>query len=205
MVGENPGIINPDHIAGELVHRGIFPDYEWLFYESIGSTNDVARLRLQESRDPKVIVVCARQQTNGRGRGMNRWIGTGPNNVYLSFGFPAEVDSLSRFPTILADGIVRRLQDVFSVDLAVKAPNDLLLDGKKVGGILVEIPAEIPGWVLGVGLNLFSDPELQGQCAQPVGAIDLVKNLPPDAVILELCAIVAELEDEMGKNFSAKM
>jgi BirA family biotin operon repressor/biotin-[acetyl-CoA-carboxylase] ligase len=205
MVGENPEIINPDHIAEELACRGIFSDYEWLFYENTSSTNDVARLRLRENKNSKVIIVCTRRQTSGRGRGLNRWISNRPDNIYLSFGFPAKIGPLSHFSLILAEGIVRRFRDVFAVDLAVKAPNDLLLNGKKVGGILLEALAEVHGWVLGVGINLFSDPGLQEQCAQPVGAIDLVKRLPPDVVILELCTIAAELEDEMGKKIFLKM
>jgi biotin-[acetyl-CoA-carboxylase] ligase BirA-like protein len=195
MGDETFEVINPDHIAGELARRRIFPDHEWLFFESVGSTNDVARQRLRENKNSKIIIVCARRQTNGRGRGLNRWISDRPDNIYLSFGFPVKSGSLSHFSPMLADGIARRFRDVFSVDLAVKTPNDLLLSGQKVSGILLEAPAEIPGWVLGVGINLFSDPGLQEQCAQPVGAIDSVKRLPPDVVILELCALVAKLED----------
>ncbi|MDR0727490.1 MAG: biotin--[acetyl-CoA-carboxylase] ligase [Puniceicoccales bacterium] len=196
--------INEDRIVGELARGHIFQNYEWLFYESVGSTNDVARQRLQVN-EKKTVIVCARQQTNGRGRGINRWVSNRPNNVYLSFGFPVKRNSFLHFSLMLADRITRCFREVFSVNLTIKAPNDLLLNGKKVGGILLEVPVEIDGWVLGIGINLFTDPDLQEQCAQPVGAIDSVKHLQPDAVILELCAIVSELEGEMWKTFFTKI
>ncbi|MDR2677351.1 MAG: biotin--[acetyl-CoA-carboxylase] ligase [Puniceicoccales bacterium] len=205
VLGEDFEIIDAGRISEKLAHGQIFPDYEWLFYESVGSTNDVARQRLQVNGGPKVIIVCARQQTNGRGRGINRWVSNRPNNIYLSFGFPMKTDSLACFPLVLAGKIAHRFRGAFAVDLTVKTPNDLLLNGKKVGGILLEVPAEIPGWILGVGINLFSDPGLQEQCAQPVGAIDLVRRLQPDAVILELCTLVAELDGKMEKKFFPKI
>ncbi|MDR1456941.1 MAG: biotin--[acetyl-CoA-carboxylase] ligase [Puniceicoccales bacterium] len=205
MPHENPEIINGDHIAKELACGKLFSNCEWIFHESVGSTNDLVRQRLRTNADQKIIVVCARRQTSGRGRGMNRWVSNRVNNIYLSFGFPTKIGSVPQFSQIFANKVVRCFRDVFSVNLTVKAPNDLLLGDRKVGGILLEVPAKICGWILGIGINLFSDPDLQGQCAQPVGAIDLVKNLQPDAVILELCTIVANLKEEMGKKFSIKM
>jgi BirA family biotin operon repressor/biotin-[acetyl-CoA-carboxylase] ligase len=205
MSSRDNEIINADRVAEELIHRRIFTDYEWLFYESVGSTNDVAKDRLLANAEQKTIIVCARQQTNGRGRGINRWVSTRPNNVYLSFGFPIRTGPPLYFSQTLAERIARLFRDIFFVDLTVKAPNDLLLNGKKVGGILIEVPAKTKGWVLGIGINLFSDPGLQEQCAQPVGAIDSAKCLQPDMVILELCYILAELVEEMEKKFSMKM
>jgi BirA family biotin operon repressor/biotin-[acetyl-CoA-carboxylase] ligase len=197
-------VIDTQYIAEELKRRKIFPVYEWIFLETVGSTNDVARERLRAESGSKVIIVAARRQTNGRGCGKHRWISEHPNNIYLSFGFPEKFcrNLFLHFSLILAERIARHFHETFAVTLGVKHPNDLLLAGKKVGGILLEVPAEISGWVLGIGINLFSDVNLQSQCAQPVGAIDDVRLLSPNAVILDLCAIAANLCDEMNKKSS---
>ena len=103
-------------------------------------------------------------------------------------GMPAELAALT-----LAVGVaVRRvLQRVAGLDIALKWPNDLVVDERKLGGILLELVAEAQGGahvVAGIGLNVALPPELLPSLSDwPRGAIDLKTALgrepPPRAVL----------------------
>ena len=116
-------------------------------------------------------------------------------------GMPAELAALT-----LAVGVaVRRvLQRVAGLDIALKWPNDLVVDERKLGGILLELVAEAQGGahvVAGIGLNVALPPELLPSLSDwPRGAIDLKTALgrepPPRAVL------AGSLVNELAALFS---
>ncbi|MDR2029897.1 MAG: biotin--[acetyl-CoA-carboxylase] ligase [Puniceicoccales bacterium] len=135
----------------------------------VGSTNDVARACLLHGC---AAAILAGRQTAGRGRHGRRWIGERLGNIYLSMAIPCRVDGTvpARWSLELARRIANNLLCRFSLPLQVKPPNDLLLDGRKVAGILLESVAGV-GMAVGVGMNLVPDPGLQSNCTQPVGSL----------------------------------
>lgn len=147
-------------------------------YDSLGSTSDEA-FRLAREGAPHGTVVIAREQTAGRGRTGRGWQSP-PGNLYLSVLLrldlpPARVAELS-FVAALA---VAQTVDAFLPGRArLKWPNDVLVDGAKVAGILVEQADGVA--VLGIGVNVAHCPS---GLAYPVTS--LVKAIPT-AVIAEL-------------------
>jgi BirA family transcriptional regulator, biotin operon repressor / biotin---[acetyl-CoA-carboxylase] ligase len=142
--------------------------------EECSSTNDLAKI-LVESQYPHGTWVSARVQTAGRGRQGRVWKSI-EGNLYLSIIVQVPEKSLwSWIPLTTAIGVVRFVKDSFpSLDLQVKWPNDLILNQKKLGGILCEgggrnSPHSI---VIGIGLNCLSAPENLDQ-----EAIDLTSAL----------------------------
>lgn len=127
-------------------------------YDSVGSTNDVVRDR-GDSSALKGFTVLAEEQTEGRGRRGKVWHSPAGGNLYLSMGWEFDLP-LSRLSGLsLAVGAM--LADAFSTaldaELQLKWPNDFYFDGRKLGGILVEMLPEREGrqcLVLGVGLNV---------------------------------------------------
>jgi BirA family biotin operon repressor/biotin-[acetyl-CoA-carboxylase] ligase len=116
-------------------------------------------------------------------------------------GMPAELSALA-----LAVGVaVRRVLDrVAGLPIALKWPNDLVVDDRKLGGILLELSAESHGGlhvVAGIGLNVALPPELLASLSDwPRGAIDLKTALgrePPPRALL-----VAALVDELAALFA---
>ncbi len=113
------------------------------------STNDRARA-LAEAGAPHGALVTATEQTAGRGRHGRRWIGP-PGRSLLCSLVLRESDGLLSLRAGLA------VADIAGGDARVKWPNDVLVNGRKVAGILVEARPQV-GWaVLGMGVNVAVD------------------------------------------------
>ena len=133
-------------------------------YETVGSTNDVVRDLAGEGELTGVTVV-AEAQTQGRGRRGKAWHSPPGGNLYLSMGWEFDLpkDQLSGLSlalgAMLAEAVARELK----VELQLKWPNDFYFDGRKLGGILVEMLPERSvrqRLVVGIGLNVdMPEPE----------------------------------------------
>lgn len=130
-------------------------------HPEIGSTNDRALdLAAAESSLELPLLIWALKQTSGRGRGANRWWaadGALTFSVVLdaqSFGLSMERWPLVSLTTGLA--VSAALQDLMPhAELGLKWPNDVFLHGRKICGILVEIPPRQSGkLVIGIGINV---------------------------------------------------
>jgi BirA family biotin operon repressor/biotin-[acetyl-CoA-carboxylase] ligase len=141
------------------------PAYRLISLDSVGSTNDEAR-RLAAAGAEDGTLVWAREQSSGRGRRGRVWASPA-GNLYLSLVLrpdcaPGEAAQLS-FVAALAVGATCGGLVPPLVDLHYKWPNDVLLGGRKVSGILLESESDPAGrlaWlVLGVGINVAGAPE----------------------------------------------
>jgi len=110
--------------------------------------------------DPNHYVVCmAERQTAGRGRRGRVWHSPYARNIYLSLSFNLQggADSLDGLSLALGVAVAKCLSDQGVKGVGLKWPNDILVDGKKLAGILVELKGEAEqGWkvVAGLGLNV---------------------------------------------------
>jgi len=128
------------------------------FYESTGSTNDEALAWATSGARDSALVV-ADEQSRGRGRDGRKWV-TKPG-ASLAFSMILRPNSQEReypgrFSGLGALALVKALGDVGLV-AQIKWPNDVLVSGKKIGGILVEAVwtgAQMDSLVLGMGVNV---------------------------------------------------
>lgn len=126
-------------------------------YDSVNSTMDTAVKLIQEGLE-EPFIVSAKQQINGRGRKKNRWFSP-LGGLYLTLVFPYE-ESISKdhivmyhYTTALA--ICSALKTLYNVDASVKWPNDIIIEKKKVGGILIEYISNGKEFLLlGIGINV---------------------------------------------------
>ena len=134
-----------------------------LLFGELSSTMDVAHEAAREGA-PSGTLVLAERQLSGRGRGGNEWISEPRAGIWLTLverpweGVPVELMSL-RAGLALAPALDRFAR----APVALKWPNDLFVDGRKLGGILLEARWRDarPEWVaLGVGINLTPPGEL---------------------------------------------
>jgi BirA family transcriptional regulator, biotin operon repressor / biotin---[acetyl-CoA-carboxylase] ligase len=131
------------------------------FFDTVDSTNTIAeRLLAVEVVTPFVVV--GREQTAGRGRRGRVWHSPDAGNLYASFAFRPQRPPREMPPITLWLGIAvaRLLRDRLSLPVMVKWPNDLLLHGRKLAGMLTEarIDADsLRDLVYGLGLNLRAD------------------------------------------------
>jgi BirA family biotin operon repressor/biotin-[acetyl-CoA-carboxylase] ligase len=132
-------------------------------HEEVASTNDIAR-ELAETGAPEGTLVTARRQHSGRGRRGNTWESI-EGNVFLSLILRPDADAqvaaqLSFVAAVTVGDLVANLLPDCTVQL--KWPNDVLCDGKKISGILLEAgPSGAAGvqWlIVGIGLNVECKP-----------------------------------------------
>ena len=131
-------------------------------FESTTSTNDVAKNEaLNLSTDLKVYV--AQFQTAGRGRGQNQWITSrDPNSLIITWSYKMASSPQALTGPLLGLALYRALKNSFHLsELSLKAPNDIYLDGKKIGGLLTEVVGHTHKLrlIVGIGLNIFSRPQ----------------------------------------------
>jgi BirA family biotin operon repressor/biotin-[acetyl-CoA-carboxylase] ligase len=161
---------------------------------SVGSTQDAARGL------PIGSVVVADHQTAGRGRLDRRWEGPSGTALLASFVLPAG-------PLLsLAAGVAAAIS--CGQEVRLKWPNDLLLEGRKLGGILVEVGADRKA-VVGVGINLHWAPE--GGAALGAERDPLLERLREElgrwsgAPATEIVAAWRRLSDTLGREVRVQL
>jgi len=128
------------------------------WYDSVTSTNDVAR-ELAEAGAEEGTTVVAAEQTAGRGRYARRWHSPKGEGLYHSIIMRPPVPP-SRAPLlglVTAVALAETLREEYGVVADIKWPNDVMIGGRKVAGILVELETEddrVKYVVLGVGVNI---------------------------------------------------
>ncbi|NPA92529.1 MAG: biotin--[acetyl-CoA-carboxylase] ligase [Chloroflexi bacterium] len=131
----------------------------WRFYDVVGSTNDVA-LQWAAQGAAEGCLVIADAQTQGRGRSGSRWWTTPQASLAVSLiarPLPTEREALPRFTAWAALALAEALAQTHGLQAAIKWPNDVLLEGRKVAGVLAETlwDGNTPQAVIvGIGVNL---------------------------------------------------
>jgi BirA family biotin operon repressor/biotin-[acetyl-CoA-carboxylase] ligase len=127
--------------------------------ERCSSTNDLLKGFAQQGC-PHGAWISAQIQEKGRGRWGRSWKSV-KGNLYLSVLFRNVPSScLTWVPLGIASFLANHLRSLFGLDIVVKWPNDLWLQGAKLGGILCEsvFSAKDPSVIVGIGLNCFDSP-----------------------------------------------
>ena len=140
-------------------------------FNVLGSTNDLIAERsqsLDESEGRRSGYFClAEQQTAGRGRRGKEWVSPYAKNIYLSFSWQFErgISAIEGLSLAVGLGVSNALAQCNVPGVELKWPNDLLVNGKKLGGILIEMTGDVEGpcqVVVGIGINV-NMTQSQGQ------------------------------------------
>ncbi len=129
------------------------------YFNSTGSTNDVA-LGWAAEGAPDMALVVANQQTAGRGRLDRRWLSRPGSSLIFSLvlhPLPAEARLPGLFSPLGAMALSSTLQNDYGLQSVVKWPNDVLVDGKKIAGVLAESVWQggvLSAVVVGIGVNV---------------------------------------------------
>jgi len=177
----------PDACLPEQV-APLLRDRLWVACEGgpeVASTNDDAK-RLARAGAPEGTAVVAARQTGGRGRFGRTWESPS-GGAYVSCILrphlpPAEAAHLS---LVVAVGAARALAQL-SVEAGIKWPNDLEIDGRKLGGVLIEMAAEVDrvDWVVaGCGINVINPGHTRGAS---------VREVLPEVRVAEVAAAVLD-------------
>ena len=142
----------------EIMKAGTFPALEGKIhhFHQVGSTMDVAR-ELARKGAAEGTVVVAERQTRGRGR-LNRQWHSPPGGIYLTIILRPKITPVyaPRLSLMASVAVANTIRELFGLDARLKWPNDVLIGGKKVCGILAEMDAgtDTVNFVnLGLGVN----------------------------------------------------
>ncbi len=170
-------------VPDSLAHGEIVPNLNtrWLahtyhYLTTIGSTNDYALILAAEGA-PHGTVVIAEEQTKGRGRLKREWMSCANRGIYLSILLrdllPIRIAPQTSYIGSLA--LVKTLREEFGIAASIKWPNDVLINGRKVAGILTETQSDqdfTRFTVVGIGINVnHSRQEMAGPFRYPATSI----------------------------------
>jgi BirA family biotin operon repressor/biotin-[acetyl-CoA-carboxylase] ligase len=131
--------------------------HEILIHDSVDSTNDIAKRLVGES-SKEGIVILADSQTQGKGRLGRTWYSEENVGIYLSTILkPAlPLEEIAQITLVAGVALVQAINEFSQTRAFLKWPNDILLNGKKVAGILTENyqEADLSGVILGIGINV---------------------------------------------------
>ncbi len=132
--------------------------YSLHIVQQVDSTNRLAA-ELANQDSARGCVVLAEQQLAGRGRRGRKWISPFAQNIYCSlvWEFDSGVAALEGLSLAIGVGVVRALEAIGINGAALKWPNDVLHEGNKLAGILLEMTGDVSGRcqvVIGIGINV---------------------------------------------------
>jgi len=163
-------------------------------YETLGSTNAEA-LALARARERGPLWITAKSQSAGRGRRGNAWV-SAPGNLYASLlltepSAPRDAPQLSFVAALAVHDALSRAAPPLAPALKVKWPNDLLLGGDKLAGILIEGESQ-PNFTvaIGIGVNCVSHPSNTDHPATDLAAAGAART--PEQVLAALAPAMSE-------------
>jgi BirA family biotin operon repressor/biotin-[acetyl-CoA-carboxylase] ligase len=178
----------PDKLYAAEVRNGLqtrLIGSKVVHFETTTSTNTVAR-QLAEDGAEEGTVVMTETQTHGKGRLGRQWV-TQPGGAWLSVVLKPAIDPAHAASiTLLAAVSVTKALREWGVEAVIKWPNDVLINGKKICGILTEMSAETDAVnfiVLGIGVNVNNDVPLEtattlkAELGQKVDRVKFVQGL----------------------------
>lgn len=130
--------------------------------EEVDSTNSYAKKNISNIEDKTAIIT--KKQTSGRGRLNRSWVDLGEENLFLSIVLKPSETFKEIYPNLTQylSVVLCKVIESYGIKTQIKWPNDVLIDGKKIAGILSETVMQgqkLEGIVLGVGVNLNSNQE----------------------------------------------
>jgi BirA family transcriptional regulator, biotin operon repressor / biotin---[acetyl-CoA-carboxylase] ligase len=157
LLTETPDLLSADEIRMALTTR-TFGRGEIVCLERTESTNTTAKA-MALSGAPEGTLILAEAQTAGRGRKGRNWFSPLREGVYVSIVLRPRLllNQAGRIPILASLALAETIVSLELPNVSIKWPNDVLLSGKKIGGILTEIGAEMDTldyMIVGVGINV---------------------------------------------------
>jgi len=150
--------LSPDILRRELRTKLIGQDI--LHYPTTPSTMDAAKQAIREGAAEGTVII-ADHQTAGRGRLGREWLSPLDSGILLSIILYPKLEQLPRLTIAACLAVAQSIEKVSGLEPTIKWPNDVLIAGKKVSGILIESDAHgdrVNYAIVGIALNVNLDP-----------------------------------------------
>ena len=155
--------------------------------KEVNSTNEYVKEHARDLKDE--TVVYAERQTAGHGRLGRIWFDTGEDNLFMTLflkPFDEIIPLYSNFTQYLSVVLANILEKEYGLTPKIKWPNDVLIDGAKIAGILSECTTQsgkFTGLALGLGVNLNTSPENLAKIDKPAASVYSLTGMKIDREI----------------------
>ncbi len=153
-------------------------DYKEIWFEQLSSTNEYSMTNIANLEDKNIVI--AETQNDGYGRFKRKWVSDKPDNLYASIILKPACELNENLPisniTQYMSVIICEILAEYNIKAEIKWPNDVLVDGKKIAGLLSEASIQgnqLKGFVLGVGINLNLEKSDIEEIDQPATSLNL--------------------------------
>jgi BirA family biotin operon repressor/biotin-[acetyl-CoA-carboxylase] ligase len=184
MAGPTSDSLDPDRIKSNLKTRRI--GGKILVYDRTSSTNDIAA-EYAKNRKNNGLVVFAEEQTTGRGRAGSKWHGGRADSIQCSIVLTDCRLNPELLSLTCAVAVADAVGKIGGTEAKIKWPNDIILNDKKVAGILLESKLNNDGgfYILGIGINCHQKQESFPAELQPIAtSIDIESHSVTDRISL---------------------
>lgn len=200
----------PDSLMEPVVSCGLHTAWagrKIVYFPETDSTNRRARLLAQEGA-PHGTLVLADKQTAGRGRRGRGWISPAGEGIFMSLLLRPNVhpSQVAKLSLLTALAVANAIELETGLDAQIKWPNDIVIAGRKVCGLLLEMTADesaVYDVVAGVGINVHQK-ELDPEIAHTASSLDLLAGKTFSRAAL-VRAFLVEFEKAMALSDEAMM
>lgn len=156
ILRETPDILSEIEIQNGLDTKIL--GKEILHYDSISSTNDIAK-EWALKKEKEGLVIIGEEQLKGRGRRGRNWESPKGTGIWMSILLRPDISPKDgpKFTLLSAVAVTKAIKEVTGIEGKIKWPNDIIINNKKVCGILTEMNAEIDFInyvIIGIGINV---------------------------------------------------
>ena len=197
---KNFSSLQPNIIRNKLSRSIFAPNI--VFHETVDSTNTLLK-GLAARGAAEGTIVIAEEQTAGRGRMGRAWLSPGHSNLYVSLLLRPFVqpDQVFVLTMVMALATIDGVEKVSGLGPMIKWPNDLYVDGRKLGGILTELSVKdraVEYVVLGLGLNVNWKPGEERGIIYPATSVlkETGRKISRNGLLVE---ILISFEDYYGR------
>ena len=171
------------------------------YLASTPSTQDVARREADEGA-PEGTAVIAEEQTAGRGRLGRSWVSPAGKNIYLTIVLRPDVAHLRILGMAAPLAVARAVESVTTISPLLKWPNDVLVSGLKLSGVLIDselFGGEAQYALVGIGVNVNFDIDTDSEIASVATSIKREAGHPVSREDI-LAAVLNEFEDLYSRH-----
>ncbi|MFA7188384.1 MAG: biotin--[acetyl-CoA-carboxylase] ligase [Alphaproteobacteria bacterium] len=168
-------------------------NYKLISFDKLSSTQTYAQNLIRSGKVSDRTIILANSQTAGHGRYRRTWVSK-PGNLYVSFIYETE----KRDPKLSYSVAVAIAETLISFGImpTIKWPNDILIDGKKISGTLIEYAKDFV--VVGIGINIKSNPNVRFYETTKVA--DFAPKISRDEL---LSALIKQMDIWTTRNFTS--
>jgi BirA family biotin operon repressor/biotin-[acetyl-CoA-carboxylase] ligase len=167
-------------------------NYKLISFDKISSTQTYSRELVAAGKSADRTIILADAQTAGRGRYRRKWI-SHHGNLYASFIYKTE----TRNPKLSYSVAIAVAETLISIGIfpQIKWPNDILVDNKKISGILIEYAKDFT--IVGIGINIKNNPKIKSYLTSKVA--DFVPMISRDEL---LAILINNIDEWIARDFS---